>query len=76
VIVKSPRVPQRIRQALNVKAGLNDGLSVPFLMFFVALAVAEQERVPGSGVLPRFLLEQLGWGRSRGDHAPTANPGA
>jgi NhaP-type Na+/H+ or K+/H+ antiporter len=62
VIVKSPRVPQRIRQALNVEAGLNDGLSVPFLMFFVALAVAQQERVLGSGVLPRFLVEQLGYG--------------
>ena len=38
VIVNSPRVPVRIRQALNVEAGLNDGLSVPFLMFFIALA--------------------------------------
>jgi NhaP-type Na+/H+ or K+/H+ antiporter len=28
VIVNSPRVPMRIRQALNVEAGLNDGLSV------------------------------------------------
>ena len=27
----------RIRQALNVEAGLNDGLSVPFLMFFIAM---------------------------------------
>ena len=38
IIVNSPRVPMRIRQALNVEAGLNDGLSVPFLMFFIALA--------------------------------------
>ena len=38
VIVESPRVPPRIGQALNVEAGLNDGRSVPFLMFFVALA--------------------------------------
>ena len=35
VIVSSPRVPMRIRQALNVEAGLNDGLSVPFLLFFI-----------------------------------------
>ena len=40
VIVSSPRVPLRIREALNVEAGLNDGLSVPFLMFFIALAQA------------------------------------
>ena len=30
VIVNSSRVPTRIRQALNVEAGLNDGLAVPF----------------------------------------------
>ena len=37
IIVNSPRVPTKIRQALNVEAGLNDGLSVPFLLFFIAL---------------------------------------
>ena len=60
VIVSSPRVPTRIRQALNVEAGLNDGLSVPFLMFFIALALGATD---GAGVvLTRFLGEQLGLG--------------
>lgn len=60
VIVRSPSVPVRIRQALNVEAGLNDGLSVPFLMFFIALAAAGTE---GAGsVLMRFVVEQLGFG--------------
>ena len=62
VIVNSPLVPQRIRQALNVEAGLNDGLSVPFMLFFIALAVAAHESVLGSGILGRFMLEQLGYG--------------
>lgn len=62
VIVNSPRVPERIRQALNVEAGLNDGLSVPFLMFFMALAVAEGQGGLGRGLLVRFLVEQLGHG--------------
>lgn len=62
VIVNSPRVPQRIRQALNVEAGLNDGLSVPFLLFFIALAVVEGKGVLGQGILLRFLGEQLGYG--------------
>ena len=61
VIVNSPRVPQRIRQALNVEAGLNDGLAVPFMMFFIALAVA-QEGTAGGSVLTRFLVEQIGYG--------------
>lgn len=60
MIVSNPRVPMRIRQALNVEAGLNDGLSVPFLMAFIALAL---EATEGAGaVLTRFLGEQLGYG--------------
>jgi NhaP-type Na+/H+ or K+/H+ antiporter len=62
VIVASERVPQRIREALNVEAGLNDGLSVPFLMFFIALAAAQDGGGDVTGVLTRFLREQLGYG--------------
>ena len=60
VIVNSERVPARIRQALNVEAGLNDGLAVPFLMLFIALAAQTTEGA--STVLARFLGEQLGYG--------------
>jgi len=60
VIVNSPRVPMKIRQALNVEAGLNDGLSVPFLLFFVALAgpgtVSQEVSLMG------FIVEQLVYG--------------
>ena len=58
VIVSSPRVPMRVRQALNVEAGLNDGLSVPFLLFFIALAAAKVEGGPAS--LAHFIGAQLG----------------
>jgi NhaP-type Na+/H+ or K+/H+ antiporter len=60
IIVNSPRVPMRIRQALNVEAGLNDGLSVPFLLFFIVLAVAGTEG--HFARLPELILEQLGIG--------------
>jgi sodium/hydrogen antiporter len=60
IIVNSPRVPMRIRQALNVEAGLNDGLCVPFLMFFIALAAAKTEGRAAS--LTQFIVEQLGYG--------------
>ncbi len=60
VVVTSPLVPMRIRQALNVEAGLNDGLSVPFLLFFMALAAAKMEG--GSASLLQFMGEQLGLG--------------
>jgi NhaP-type Na+/H+ or K+/H+ antiporter len=60
VIVNSPRIPVPIRQALNVEAGLNDGLSVPFLLFFISLAAA---RIEGSAAsLMQFVVEQLGYG--------------
>jgi sodium/hydrogen antiporter len=60
-VVSNPRVPARIRQALNVEAGLNDGLSVPFLALFLTLAEAEEEHLSAS-VWIRFTLEQIGWG--------------
>jgi sodium/hydrogen antiporter len=59
--VSNPRVPVRIRQALNVEAGLNDGLSVPFLALFLTLAVAEEELQAASYWI-RFALEQVGFG--------------
>jgi NhaP-type Na+/H+ or K+/H+ antiporter len=60
IIVTSPQVPTRIRQALNVEAGLNDGLSVPFLLFFIALAGAGGSA--GSPGLSHFIAQQLGLG--------------
>ena len=60
-VVSNPRVPVRVRQALNVEAGLNDGLSVPFLALFLTLAVAEEELQPASYWM-RFALEQIGLG--------------
>ncbi len=41
-IFTNPRVPVRIRRALNVESGLNDGIATPFVTLFLALAVAEE----------------------------------
>src|SRR5215203_5985582 len=60
-VVSNQRVPVRVRQALNVEAGLNDGLSVPFLALFLTLAVAKEELQPASYWI-RFALEQIGLG--------------
>ena len=35
-VVSSPAVPLRIRQALNVESGLNDGIAVPVVMILAA----------------------------------------
>ncbi len=40
-VVSSPNVPVRVRQALNVESGLNDGICLPFLLIFLSLADVE-----------------------------------
>ena len=60
-VVTSPRLPTRIRQSLNVEAGLNDGICVP--LFFVALAVAlAEEGAIGEGAAAELVLEKIGYG--------------
>ncbi len=59
-VVSDRRVPQRIRQGLNVESGLNDGLSIPFLFLFTGLAVVETQ-VSAQGWVS-FAAEQIGFG--------------
>ena len=37
-VVTSKRVPAAVRHALNLESGLNDGLALPFVLFFIILA--------------------------------------
>lgn len=37
-VVTAQRVPRLIRHTLNLESGLNDGLALPFVLFFLALA--------------------------------------
>ena len=50
-VVSSPLVPARIRQALNVESGLNDGIALPVVLLFASLASAANATVdPGEWV--------------------------
>jgi NhaP-type Na+/H+ or K+/H+ antiporter len=42
-IFTNPRVPGRIRRALNIESGLNDGIATPLVTLFIALAIEEQQ---------------------------------
>ena len=64
-VVSNERVPLRIRRALTVEAGLNDGLSVPFLMLFLVLAKAEQEVAPVAFFI-KVAFQQIGLGALAG----------
>lgn len=60
VVVNSRLVPLRVRQSLNVEAGLNDGLSMPFFALFVGLAAATESFYPRDWLL--FTGEQIFFG--------------
>lgn len=56
-VITDPSVPGRIREALNVESGLNDGLCVPILFVFIALAL-ESGAGGGHSSLPLLLVAQ------------------
>jgi len=56
-IFTNPNVPVRIRRALNVESGLNDGLATPFVTLFITLAVAEEGTTPVNGWLVSALTQ-------------------
>src|SRR5690242_6364666 len=60
-VVTEPRVPQRIRQGLNVESGLNDGICVPLLFAAVAFADVQSDIASGRGA-GRLLVEEIGYG--------------
>ncbi|MDW3176901.1 MAG: cation:proton antiporter [Acidimicrobiia bacterium] len=54
-VVANPAVPVKIRQALNVESGLNDGLVVPVIAVFSALAAESELEGAGELVSEAFL---------------------
>lgn len=57
-VVSAPAVPIRIRQAINVESGLNDGIALPAVLLLAALATATTEAA-GTGEWLRFGLLQV-----------------
>ncbi len=64
-VVTDEAVPTRVRQALNVESGLNDGLAVPFFLVFVDISLTELHSGPFSAVVHR-AVSQIGWGLAAG----------
>src|SRR3954453_20384096 len=60
-VVTNLRIPERIRQALNVESGLNGGICVPLLLIVLAAADAEAHTA-GSGEAARIVAEEIGYG--------------
>lgn len=72
-VVTNQKIPVRIRQALNIESGLNDGIALPLLLLAIALEIESEVSLgPGqfvAGVLQQmligglcgFVLGFLGW---------------
>jgi NhaP-type Na+/H+ or K+/H+ antiporter len=60
-VVSNKRVPVRIRQAINVESGLNDGLAVPVVTLFLSLSATSVE-VGGDPFGLVFAARQIGFG--------------
>ena len=64
-VLTNPGIPVRIRQAINVESGLNDGLILPVVTVLLALAGAGMGLQNPQSWL-RFGIEQIGWGVTLG----------
>jgi len=60
-VVTDPRLPVRVRQALNVESGLNDGICVPLLFIALAYAEAEDDAISVHAAV-HLVLDEIGWG--------------
>lgn len=59
-VVADMRIPIRIRQAINVESGLNDGIVTPLVLLAIAIGGAEATGNDPEWV--RFAVAEIGWG--------------
>lgn len=59
-VISNQAVPPRIREGLNAESGLNDGLCVPILLVFIALAKGSGGEESVSAL--QLLVQELGIG--------------
>ncbi|HSD23747.1 MAG TPA: cation:proton antiporter, partial [Solirubrobacterales bacterium] len=66
-VVTSSRVPSLVRHTLNLESGLNDGLALPFVLFFLVLAEpgggasGEAVKLLGEAIAGAAIGAALGW---------------
>ena len=61
-VVTNPLVLPKIREALNVESGLNDGICVPILFLFLALATGSGAHEGTGQLTVKLVAEQIGIG--------------
>jgi NhaP-type Na+/H+ or K+/H+ antiporter len=61
-VVTNKAVPARIREGLNMESGLNDGLCVPVLLVFLALATGSVGDSGSSVLALKLVAQEIGIG--------------
>jgi len=64
-VITNEAVPARLREGLNVESGLNDGICVPILLFFIALTVTTEHGGHSTSAL-MLIAQELGIGMAVG----------
>jgi NhaP-type Na+/H+ or K+/H+ antiporter len=65
-VVTNEAVPNEIRQGLNVESGLNDGICVPVLLVFLALALDKAGDQGPWTLAVKLVVEEIGIGLAVG----------
>lgn len=65
-VVTNSAVPESVRESLNVESGLNDGICVPVLLLFLALATGQSSGDGTFSLMGHLLLEEIGIGAAVG----------
>jgi NhaP-type Na+/H+ or K+/H+ antiporter len=61
-VVSNKAVPVRVREGLNAESGLNDGLCVPILFTFIALASGSQAEGGSTALALSLVAREIGIG--------------
>lgn len=61
-VVSNEAVPNRVRQGLNAESGFNDGMAVPVLFVFLALATGAAHEDQSPELALRLVAEEIGIG--------------
>jgi len=61
-VVTNKAVPTQIREGLNIESGLNNGLCVPILFVFIALALGSGTEGGGTQLALKLVIQELGIG--------------
>ena len=65
-VITNAQVPEKLREGLNIESGLNDGICVPILFLFIALAIGHEAAEDTTSLALELVTKELGIGLAVG----------